>query len=73
MCAYPAENKSFALSDLKPEFHTKLDELRQYMGGVFVNPHKFGGRNITGGATLGPLMKELCAAVTERKEMRPLR
>lgn len=73
MRAHFAENKGFVLSDLKPEFHTKLDGLRQYMGGVLTNPHKFGDRNIAGGGTLQPLIKELCAAVSEQKEVRPLR
>ncbi|CAM9442057.1 unnamed protein product [Ectocarpus sp. 12 AP-2014] len=66
------ENRSFALSDLKPEFHAKLDGLRKYMSGILTNPHKFGGRNIAGGVTLQPLVMSLCAAVSESKEVKPL-
>lgn len=71
--AHSSENKSFGLSDLKPEFHAKLDGLRQYMGEVLSNPHKFGGRNIAGGTMLQPLMKTLCAAVSDSKTVKPIR
>ncbi|CAN0319543.1 unnamed protein product, partial [Ectocarpus sp. 4 AP-2014] len=66
------ENRSFALSDLKPVFHAKLDGLRQYMSGVLAYPHKFGGCNIAGGMTLQPLVTKLCAAVSECKAVEPL-
>lgn len=71
--AHPTENKSFALSDLRPEFHAKLDGLREYMGGILENPRRFGDRSITGGLTLQPLMKALCAAVSESNAVKPLR
>ncbi|CAN0105455.1 unnamed protein product, partial [Ectocarpus sp. 12 AP-2014] len=66
------DNKNFLLSDLKPEFHARLEELREYMGGILTEPHTFGGRNIAGGATLQPLMGTLCDAVSTCKAVRPL-
>lgn len=73
IASHPAENRSFALSDLKPEFHAKLDGLRQYMSEILINPHKFGGRDIIGGATLQHLVMKVCAAVSECKAVKPLR
>lgn len=73
LCLLLAENKGFALSELKPEFHTKLDGLREYLGGVLTNPHKFGGRDVVGGMMLQPLVANLCAAVSECKAVKPLR
>lgn len=73
VCAHFTENKLFALSELKTEFHANVDGLREYMGGVLSTPHKVGDCNIVGGVTLQPLMTLLCEAASGSNLVKPRR
>lgn len=75
LCFYfmSEDAKPVPLSEVTPEFQSSMDGLRGYLADRLSTPHRFGGQDVLGGATLQPLMTNICESVSKGERIAPLR